>query len=155
MAEKNTQTTGQAPITVNAQYIKDLSFENPNAPQSLVPQEKAPNVEVNINVEARKLQENTYEVTLSVQAEAKNEDMVNFLAEAAYAGIFTLNEVPQEHHQAVLMIEAPRLLFPFAREIIADATRNGGFPPLLINPIDFAAMYQQNAKNASTTAGTA
>lgn len=148
MAENNANP-GMAPITVNAQYIKDLSFENPNAPQSLIPSDKAPDVDVNLNVEARKIQDNTFEVALVVHAEAKAGDRVNFVVELNYAGIFTLSNIPEEHLQPVLMIEGPRLLFPFVREIVANATRGGGFPPLLINPIDFAAMYQQNVKAAA------
>ena len=132
------------PITVNAQYIKDFSFENPNAPRSLVNSGKPPNVEVNINVEARPLSEDTYEVALKVSASAKTEELDAFIVELTYACIMTLSGFAEDQVQPVLMIEGPRLLFPFARQIIADATREGGFPPLLINPIDFAAMYQQN-----------
>lgn len=142
-AQKNGQA-GDFPITVNAQYIKDLSFENPNAPKSLVNTGKAPDVDVNINVEAKKLSEDSFEVMLKVNASAKTEDMTAFAVELSYACIMTLNGVPEDQLQPVLMIEGPRLLFPFARQIIADATREGGFPPLLINPIDFVAMYQQN-----------
>jgi preprotein translocase subunit SecB len=134
----------QFPITVNAQYIKDFSFENPEAPKSLVNTGKPPNVEVNINVEARPLADDTYEVVLKVSASAKTEELTAFVVELSYACIMTLNGFNEEQVQPVLMIEGPRLLFPFARQIIADATREGGFPPLLINPIDFAAMYQQN-----------
>lgn len=141
------QETPAFPITVNAQYIKDFSFENPNAPRSLVNTGKPPNVEVNINVEARPLADDTYEVALKVSASAKAEEMTAFVVELSYACIMTLNGFSEDQIQPVLMIEGPRLLFPFARQIIADATREGGFPPLLINPIDFAAMYQQNAMN--------
>lgn len=139
-----TNPAGQFPITVNAQYIKDFSFENPNAPRSLMTGAKPPNVEVNINVEARPLADDTYEVTLKVNAEAKTEEFSCFVVELAYAAIMTLKGFNEDQIQPVLMIEGPRLLFPFARQIVADATREGGFPPLLINPIDFAAMYQQN-----------
>ena len=137
------------PITVNAQYIKDLSFENPNAPNSLRGGDKAPDVEVNINVEAARLAEETYEVALKVNATAKTGDDTSFIVELTYASILTLQGIGDEQKQAVLMIEGPRLMFPFAREIIANATRNGGFPPLLINPIDFVAMYHQNAKQSA------
>jgi preprotein translocase subunit SecB len=144
MNDSTAPQTGQFPITINAQYIKDFSFENPNAPRSLMTGGTPPNVEVNINVEARPLADDTYEVTLKVNAEAKTEEISCFVVELAYACIMTLQGFPEEQVQPVLMIEGPRLLFPFARQIIADATREGGFPPLLINPIDFAAMYQQN-----------
>ncbi len=155
MADTNTNTATATPIVVNAQYIKDFSFENPNAPQSLIPGAKAPDVDVNLNVEARKLQDKTFEVMLTVHAEAKTGELVNFIVELSYAGIFTLGAVPEEHVQPILMIEGPRLMFPFARELVADVTRNGGFPPLLINPIDFASMYQQNIKAVSEKGGNA
>lgn len=150
MNETTQAATGQFPITINAQYIKDFSFENPNAPRSLMNNGAPPNVEVNINVEARPLAEDTYEVVLKVNAEAKTPEISCFMVELSYACIVTLNGFAEEHIQPVLMIEGPRLLFPFARQIIADATREGGFPPLLINPIDFAAMYQQNVVQAGT-----
>ena len=138
--------TAQFPITVNAQYVKDFSFENPNAPKSLVNNGAAPNVEVNINVEARGLSEDSYEVTLKVQAEAKSPEFTCFVVDLSYACIMTLKGIPEDQVQPVLMIEGPRLIFPFARQMIADVTREGGFPPLMVNPIDFAAMYAQNAE---------
>lgn len=157
MADDAQQTgpQGEFPITVNAQYIKDLSFENPNAPNSLVNTGKAPDVDVNINVEAKKLSDTGYEVCLKINASAKTEESAAFVVELSYACIMTLNGVPDDQVQPVLMIEGPRLLFPFARQIVADATRDGGFPPLLINPIDFVAMYQQNAAATQDAAGTA
>lgn len=145
----------QFPITVNAQYIKDFSFENPNAPRSLVNTGKPPNVEVNINVEARPLSDNAYEVALKVNASAKTEELTAFVVDLTYACIMTLNGFSEDQIQPVLMIEGPRLLFPFARQIVADATREGGYPPLLINPIDFAAMYQQNAMQEQAQSGNA
>lgn len=152
----DTPQNAQFPITVNAQYIKDFSFENPNAPRSLVNTGKPPNVEVNINVEARPVSDDSYEVALKVSASAKTEEFTAFVVELTYACIMTLNGFTEEQVQPVLMIEGPRLLFPFARQIIADATREGGFPPLLINPIDFAAMYQQNmAQQGGASAGNA
>lgn len=154
-APQNGQGT-EFPITVNAQYIKDLSFENPNAPNSLVNTGKAPDVDVNINVEAKKLSDTSFEVCLKINASAKTEEGAAFVVELSYACVMTLNGVPEDQLQPVLMIEGPRLLFPFARQIVADATRDGGFPPLLINPIDFVAMYQQNADAANQeTAGNA
>lgn len=149
------QAGGQFPITVNAQYIKDLSFENPNAPQSLISSGKAPDVDVNINVEARKLGDTTFEVALKINATAKVEDNTAFIVELTYAAVMTLTNIPDDQIQPVLMIEGPRLMFPFARQIVADATRDGGFPPLLINPIDFVAMYQQNAGAAQPAEGNA
>src|SRR4051812_17130621 len=105
------------PIAINTQYVKDLSFENPNAPQSLVQQNAQPNIEVNVNVQARGLGPQVYEVVLSITCTAKHETMTAFIVEVAYAGVFTLNGVPQEHTHPLLLIECPRLLFPFARAL--------------------------------------
>jgi preprotein translocase subunit SecB len=135
----------QLPITINTQYVKDLSFENPNAPQSLVPQATQPNIDVNVNVQARGLGPNVYEVVLSITCTAKHEAMTAFIIEVAYAGVFTLNGVPAEHVHPLLLIECPRLLFPFARALVANATRDGGFLPLLIQPIDFLDLYRRQA----------
>jgi preprotein translocase subunit SecB len=130
-------------IVVNAQYIKDLSFENPRAPASLMASKEQPQINVDVNVNARKLQEPTYEVALTVRVEAKVGGEVGFIAELVYGGVFTLADMPDETLRPVLLIECPRLLFPFARRVIADVTRDGGFPPLLINPIDFAELYRR------------
>jgi preprotein translocase subunit SecB len=146
-------------IAVNLQYVKDLSFENPRAPHVFMPSEQQPQVQVNVDVGARQLAENTYEVTLSLNAEAKAGDQPVFVVELVYAGIFTMPALPQEQLRPLLLIECPRLLFPFARAIIADATRDGGFPPLMINPIDFAALYrrqpQEQPQAAPADAGLA
>ena len=140
------------PIVVNVQYVRDFSFENPNAPQSLMASNGPPEVAVNVNVGARGLQPDTFEVTLSLTATAKHEQNTAFICEVVYAGIFTLNGVPPEHVQPVLLIECPRLLFPFARAMVADATRDGGFPPLLIQPIDFVELYRREAANNESAA---
>ena len=132
------------PIEINAQYIKDLSFENPRAPKSLRPQQLQPKVEVHVDVKATRLAEETYEVTLTVTVNGANDEGQLFLVELSYAGVFTLKNMPQEHIQAVLLIECPRLIFPFARNIVADVTRDGGFPPLLIQPVDFGQLYRQS-----------
>ncbi len=153
----NEQASNNLSITVNAQYVKDFSFENPNSPKSLMAasQGKAPDVNVNLNVEATKLNEESYETVLKVNAEAKVEGEVAFIVELSYAAIMTLQGVPEEQIQPILMIEGPRLVFPFARQVVADATRDGGFPPLLINPIDFVAMYHKNNAEKAQTAGNA
>ncbi|MBI3516609.1 MAG: protein-export chaperone SecB [Proteobacteria bacterium] len=135
----------QAAISVNTQYVKDLSFENPNAPQSLVPQSSQPNIDVNVNVQARGLGPNVYEVVLSITCTAKHETMTAFIVEVAYAGVFTLTGVPAQDVHPILLIECPRLLFPFARALVANATREGGFLPLLIQPIDFLDLYRRQA----------
>ena len=132
-----------ATLNVLAQYIKDLSFENPGAPKSLGPREKAPNININVNVNANPISETEFDVLLTMNAEAKSGDAVVFNVELVYGGVFRVANFPQEHMLPLLFIECPRILFPFARQIIADATRNGGFPPLLIDPIDFGQMFQQ------------
>ena len=135
---------GVAPsLNVLAQYVKDLSFENPNAPQSLTNREKGPQININVNVNANPLSEPDFDVVLTLSAEAKDGDQVVFNVELVYGGVFRIQGFPQEHMLPLLFIECPRLLFPFARQIIGDASRNGGFPPLMIDPIDFAQMFQQ------------
>ncbi|WP_411036231.1 protein-export chaperone SecB [Shinella sp. BYT-45] len=144
MTDATTQNNGASPsLTILAQYVKDFSFENPGAPRSLQARDKAPAINISVNVNANPLAETDFDVILSLNAEAKDGDKVLFNAELAYGGVFRITGFPQEHMLPVLFIECPRLLFPFARQIIADATRNGGFPPLMIDPIDFAQMFAQ------------
>ncbi len=146
MAEADQQN--QAPFVVNGQFIKDLSFEAPNAPAIFgILQKKQPDVNINVDVNARPLQDDMFEVNLHVRSECKAEDDVAFIIELVYAGIFTIR-VPEEHKELVLLVECPRILFPFARAIVADVTRDGGFPPLMLSMIDFMAMYQRNRQQA-------
>lgn len=134
---------GEAPpLVVKGQYIKDLSFENPRAPASLMELKQPPEVAVKVDVQTQSLAESNYEVVLTVNVEAKSGEDTLFLVELSYGGVFNLNNVPQDYIQPLLLIECPRLLFPFARNIIADATRDGGFPALLIQPVDFIALYK-------------
>ncbi len=147
------QASGQ-PIVINAQYIKDLSFEAPTTPRIFsVLKDKAPDISINVDVRAQAIEGATFEVALHFKVECKAGDSVAFILELVYAGLFTLN-VQQDHVHPVLLIECPRLLFPFARNIINDASRDGGFPPLLLGPIDFVAMYQNqlNQMNQQTPA---
>lgn len=130
-------------LNILAQYVKDLSFENPGAPRSLQARERAPSININVNVNANPLAENDFDVVLSLNAQAQDGDKVLFNVELAYGGVFRVSGFPQEHMLPLLFIECPRLLFPFARQIVSDATRNGGFPPLMIDPIDFAQMFAQ------------
>jgi preprotein translocase subunit SecB len=130
-------------LTILAQYTKDLSFENPGAPRSLQARDKAPGININVNVNANPLSDTEFDVVLSLSAEAKDGDKVVFATELVYGGVFRITGFPQEHMLPVLFIECPRLLFPFARQIISDVTRNGGFPPLMIDPIDFGQMFAQ------------
>jgi preprotein translocase subunit SecB len=132
-------------LVVNAQYIKDLSFENPRAPQSLTLQATPPAVDINVDVNAQGLSEGAYEVVLTIKASAKINDDPLFLLELSYAAVVTAQNFPQEMLAPVLLVETPRLMFPFARNIVADATRDGGFPPLMINPIDFSELLRRNS----------
>ena len=138
-------TATQAPpsLTILTQYVKDLSFENPEAPRSLGVRRTAPAINVAINVTVNPLDKDDYEVELKLEARATEETKALFVAELVYAGVFRLTNVPKDNLPPLLMIECPRLLFPFARQIIAEVTRNGGFPPLLIDPVDFTTLYRQ------------
>nr|WP_106003139.1 protein-export chaperone SecB [Magnetospirillum gryphiswaldense]CAM77023.1 Bacterial protein export chaperone SecB [Magnetospirillum gryphiswaldense MSR-1] len=137
------------PLVINGQYVKDLSFEVPGAPG--IYGEMAgqnPEIPIHVDINAAAIADKTYEVTLHLKVEAHlAENKPVFIAELAYAGIFTLN-VPDEHIQPMLLIECPRLLFPFARSIIADMTRDGAFPPLMIQPIDFMQLYRSRMEAA-------
>ena len=133
----------QPKLNILAQYVKDLSFENPGAPNSLRGREKAPGINISVNVAANPMSDKEYDVNISLNAKAAADQEVLFNVELVYGGVFRLEGFPQEHILPVLFIECPRLLFPFARQIIAESTRNGGFPPLLLDPIDFAQMFQQ------------
>ncbi len=144
----NTTNGGPAPETppqlnVLAQYIKDLSFENPNAPRSLSPSQQQPQLNIQINVNAKPIADNDFEIELKLEGKAETAGSVMFSFELIYAGVFRILNVPKENLHPVMMIECPRLLFPFAREIIATTVRNGGFPPLLIDPVDFVGLYRQ------------
>ncbi len=138
-----TAVQGQPAIRILGQYLKDLSFENPLAPQSLGQQQAQPDINIAVNVNARNVGGTDFEVELQLEAKATAQDKVVFAAELIYAGTFRLDNFPQQMLHPAVLIECPRLLFPFARQIMAEATRNGGFPPLMLDPIDFAAMYQR------------
>jgi preprotein translocase subunit SecB len=142
-------------LNVLAQYTKDLSFENPNAPASLGQQQQPPAINIQINVGANNTAENEFEVTLSVEGKAENGGKLMFSFELAYAGVFRIQNVPPENLHPLIMIECPRLLFPFAREIIATAVRDGGFPPLMLDPVDFVALYRQNMERQAAAQAAA
>ena len=131
-------------LNVLAQYIKDFSFENPNSPNSLAAQEKQPSINIQINVTANAVAANAFEVALPIEGKAENDSLLLFGFELVYAGVFRIVNVQQENLHPLVMIECPRLLFPFAREIIATSVRNGGFPPLMLDPVDFVGLYRQN-----------
>ena len=149
MSDTQTNGNGQGPaaqqLNILAQYIKDLSFESPNAPASLRNQGQAPGINIGVNVGANPINgaEGDYDVRLTLNAKAGEGANVLFHVELEYGGVFRLTGFPQEHLLPLLFIECPRLLFPFARQIIADATRNAGYPPLMIDPIDFGVLFQQ------------
>jgi preprotein translocase subunit SecB len=143
------QAATQAPrLTIMSQYIKDLSFENPRAPGSLEPGKSRPEIQIRVDARAQELGSERYEITFQLHCEAKSGDDPVFMVELTYAGLFSLSNVPQESLQPVLLIECPRLLFPFARRIVADVTRDGGFPPLMIDPIDFVTLYRRRQEQA-------
>jgi preprotein translocase subunit SecB len=149
--------TAAAPLAspqmkILGQYLKDLSFENPHAPQSLNTQAGQPEISISVNVNARTLSATDYEVELHLEAKASHEQKVVFAADLLYAGVFRLENIPQEALHPVVLIECPRMLFPFARQVLADATRNGGFPPLMLDPIDFAGMYQKRLAQSQARA---
>jgi preprotein translocase subunit SecB len=138
----------QPQLNVVAQYIKDFSFENPNAPQSLATGQEPPQIGIQINVNANPLSDTDIEVVLKLDGKAENAGNLMFRFELEFAGVFRIRNVPQESLNAIVLIECPRLLFPFAREIIATAVRNGGFPPLLLDPVDFVSLYRQKLSQA-------
>ena len=138
-------------IGVLAQYIKDLSFENPHAPRSMAPSPQQPAINIQINVDAAPMTDTDVEVSLRLEGKAESQGIMLFSFELVFAGVFRIQNVPADSVQPVVLIECPRLLFPFAREIIATATRNGGFPPLLLEPVDFVALYRQRMANAQAS----
>jgi preprotein translocase subunit SecB len=151
------------PLLINVQYVKDLSFEVPGAPEIFTQLRTAPRIDINLDVQARRLTEgqNVFEVTLAIRAEATEarEPAASsngggasgrvFLAELSYCGVFTLTGLPENAIEPVVLVECPRILFPFARNLLADVTREGGFPPVLLQPIDFVALWQQRRAQAA------
>jgi preprotein translocase subunit SecB len=128
---------------INVQYIKDLSFENPRAPQSLIQPAAQPEVAINVDVKARNLNAESYEVVLTINVNANAQGEPVFLVELVYAAVVTVRNAPEQMLAGLVLVETPRIIFPFARAIIATATRDGGFPPLLINPIDFGELLSR------------
>jgi preprotein translocase subunit SecB len=163
MAEATPKPEAQAGLQIMVQYVRDLSFENPGAPNFAAGQN--PEIGVNANVGARKLSDTDYEVGLKFRIEAKSpaegtgegegdgEESLQFIAELEYCGVFRLMNIPEADIKPVLLIEAPRQLFPFARRVLADATRDGGYPPIMLDPIDFMALYQQSESSQAEDAG--
>jgi preprotein translocase subunit SecB len=141
------------PITLIRQYLKDLSFESPNAIEVLTSGE-SPSGAIHVDVKANAAGEGTFEVCLVIRAEARQGDRSAYLVEIEYAGHVSIGEVPQEAVEPLLMVEAPRLLFPYARSILTSVTGDGGFAPLMIQPIDFAALYRDYRRRMIQSAPT-
>lgn len=139
-------------FAIRGQYIKDLSFENPYAPQSLMSASGKPAIEVNVDIKAQKMQDDIYEMTLHIATRATADARSLFLVDLSYAGIFQVTGIPAESIEQVLLIDCAFLLFPFARRVIADVTRDGGFPPLMLEPIDFHSLYQQGRQQQQVQA---
>lgn len=132
-------------IGLITQYVKDMSFENPNAP-AVFQWQAQPNIDVQFNIGADQVAEDVHEVALKIDVKAVTENGTAFVVELVYAGLFGVRNVPEDQIQPFMLAEAPRLIFPFARRVLADAVRDGGFPPLLLDPIDFNALYVQQAQ---------
>jgi preprotein translocase subunit SecB len=140
----NDEAVEQPSVNCLTQYVKDLSFENPNGPEGPAAATGEPNVDMNVQIGTNAQPNNIYEVTLAVDGKASRGDTDLFVVELHYSGLFELVNVPAEHVDAVLYVHCATLLFPFARQIVAETTRNGGYPPLLLSPIDFTALFQQH-----------
>ena len=138
-------------LSVRAQYIKDLSFENPNAPNSLHQAQDQPAINVSVDIDARTLGNANYEVGLRITADASRADTTLFVVELQYSGVFLIQNFPPDRLESVCLIECPRIMFPFARRVIAETTRDGGFAPLLLDPINFAALYRQRRAERENT----
>ena len=138
------RAASQAQLAVLAQYIKDLSFENPGAPQSLQGPGQNPQLKVSVNVNAEPRGEETFEVSLHLEVHASSDRGVIYNVELLYGGLFRLRNIPQNLLQPVLFIDCPTLIFPFMRRVLADVTRDGGFPPLMLDPIDFGRLFAEN-----------
>jgi len=154
-ANSGPATLRSVPITVMAQYLRDLSFESPGAPTTIGAATELREGSVNVDVKVVPLSGPNYEVVLRVRVEANHEDRIIYLLELEYAGLVQIGDVPAENVEPILMIEGPRLLFPYARSIVTAMTRDGGFAPLLINPIDFTAMYRDFKRKNREAGATA
>jgi preprotein translocase subunit SecB len=143
MAEEQQAPQGPS-LQVRAQYVKDLSFESPYSPQSLFSAAARPQIEVAVDLKAQKLQDDVFESVIQLSARAVENGNSLFLVEIAYGGVFQITGIPEEHIERVLLIDAPFIMFPFLRRVVSDVTRDGGFPPLMLDPIDFAQIYDRN-----------
>ena len=142
----------QPGFSIKGQYVKDLSFENPLSPQSLLSSDLKPGIEVSVDIKVQRLQKDVYEMVLHLAARAMVEAAPLFLVDLSYAGVFQLTNIPDDRIEQVLLVDCAFVLFPFARRIIADVTRDGGFPPLMLEPVDFLALYMQGRVPAEAVA---
>jgi preprotein translocase subunit SecB len=140
-AQNGEDAVGAPSIRILAQFVRDLSFENPRAPESLRPTGVQPQIDIGVELNARTRQDDLYEVDLKFTASAKTEGEPVFQIELLYGGLFQIQGVPEEALEPVLLIECPRFMFPFVRKVVADLTMEGGFPPFMLDPIDFSAIY--------------
>jgi len=156
-ANKAVEATPEQPqepmLRILAQYTKDASFENPNAPDSLRADQNAPGININIEIGRQMMDDNTVEVVLMLSATADRDGTPVFLCELEYAGLFAFAGISEEQQQPMILIECPRILFPFARQIMADMTQNGGYPPILLDPPDFAAMFRDEMMRRAAASG--
>ena len=134
-------------LSIVSQYVKDLSFENPRAPAGLQ-QNARPEIQIRVDVRTAEVADSRHEVVIDINVDARSHDGPVFLVELTYGGLFELANIPADSLQPLLQIECPRLLFPFARRVVADATRDGGFPPLMIDPIDFVTLFRRKLQVA-------
>jgi preprotein translocase subunit SecB len=152
-------TAQNMPIVVHAQYVKDISFESPGAPGSLRQQGPTPKMDVSINLEVKNIPDDKlaafFEVTLQFRIAALRGDQTIFMIDLDYALAVSVDEVPEENRHAILLIEVPKLGFPFARQIISSLTRDGGFPPLLLTPVDFTSLYLERFGKQQAAASSA
>lgn len=153
----NNQENNQTPhVSVVSQYVKDFSFENPDAPKSLTKSSDTPQVDLSLDLNVSKIEDldGTYEVSINIEAKATVPEMTLFVVELVYAGLFTLENIPEDQVEAVLAIHCPNMIFPFARRMISDITQESGYQPLRIDPIDFARMYHQKLAEQESTQET-
>ncbi len=154
MTENKNETAGNEqkampPLVITSQFIKDLSFEAPELPGALVGLKEAPSLDIGVDIKANQIKGNAFEVVLKIKAEAKSsEPKTLFVCELAYGAVAHIN-VPQEHVEGILMVEVPRLIFPFARQIIAELSQNTGLPPVVLTPIDFLTLYRAKMEHAA------
>jgi preprotein translocase subunit SecB len=156
MTDTNASPAADKPaIFLRAQYIKDLSFESPRAPASLFSLREAPQMDVSINLGAQRLDEKVFELSIHVSARAVSEKTTVFLCDVVYAGVIEVQAIPDAALESTIFIQGAQLIYPFARRVVADLTRDGGFPPLQLDPMDFTALYQQQRVQTPQPAATA